>query len=259
MSEPELRRVHEALAAFEAHGRRLTLWWRDDDAVAPTPALDRLLALSRRFELPLALAVIPAEVGPDLAARLVEEPGVAVLQHGWQHRNHAGPGEKKAELGAHRPVDAILDELGRGRECMQSLFPTFLPVLVPPWNRIAPGIAAALPSLGFAGLSTYGAAAATNQVNTHLDILAWKPVRRPFSRAEAFSLLAAELERRLASDEPLGILTHHLVHDDESWTLLGDLLSLLATHPAATWPPICALFSPAAEQPAPSGVSHREA
>jgi hypothetical protein len=247
MSEPELRRVHEALAALEAHGRRVTLWWRDDDAVAPTPALDRLLALAGRFELPLALAVIPAQTGPALAARLAATPRVAVLQHGWQHRNHASRAEKKVELGAHRPVDAVLDELRHGRERLAGLFrEQFLPVLVPPWNRIAPGVAAALPSIGLAGLSTYGAAAATNQVNTHLDILAWKPVRRPLSRAEAFSLLAAELERRLAGDdEPLGILTHHLVHDEASWTLLGDLLSLLATHPAATWPLVSSLFSPA--------------
>ena len=33
------------LDRWKAAGRAATLWWRDDDATRPTPALDRLLAL----------------------------------------------------------------------------------------------------------------------------------------------------------------------------------------------------------------------
>ena len=73
-------------------GRVATLWWRDDDVVAATSELDALLRLAG--EVPLALAVIPAEAQPDLAAALSPFPQVAVLQHGWRHANHAANGKK---------------------------------------------------------------------------------------------------------------------------------------------------------------------
>ena len=162
-------------------GRTLDFWWRDDDAENATPALDRLLALADRYALPLALAVVPKGATPALAERLGSEPRVAVLQHGWQHRNHAAAGEKKIELGGERPLTETLDELRRGRERLKSLFPRqFLPVLVPPWNRIAGPVRAALGDVGLPGLSTFGPAPAgdLHQVNVHLDIFEWRPVRR---------------------------------------------------------------------------------
>ncbi len=96
---------------------------------------------ARRHDLPLALAVIPKGATTALAERLRTEPRVAVLQHGWQHKNHAAEGEKKIELGGERPTAEVLDELRRGCERLQTLFPEkFLPVLVPPWNRIADAV-----------------------------------------------------------------------------------------------------------------------
>src|SRR5579862_10004652 len=73
-------------------GCAANLWWRDDDAVAPTPQLDELLRLSD--EVPIALAVIPALARPELANAFDGRPHVAVLQHGWQHANRAGHGKK---------------------------------------------------------------------------------------------------------------------------------------------------------------------
>ena len=68
------------LDAWAETGRSATLWWRDDDAVAPTPALDAQLRIAGTT--PLALAVIPSETGPLLANGLSSWPNVAVLQHG---------------------------------------------------------------------------------------------------------------------------------------------------------------------------------
>ena len=81
--------------------------------------------------------------------------------------------------------------------------------------------------LGLAGLSTFGPAPAEDrhQVNTHLDIFEWRPERRPLSRVEAYAVLNLEIERRLTGeDEPIGILTHHLVHAEASWDFLDELL-----------------------------------
>lgn len=225
--------------------KTLTFWWRDDDAVTTTPALERLLGLARRHDLPLALAVIPKNADEALVARLAEEPRAAVLQHGWQHRNHAAPNEKKMELGAHRPLSVVIDELGRGFERLGRLFPdAFLPVLVPPWNRIDAGVAAARHDIGLVGLSTYGPAPAgeAHWVNTHLDIIDWR-ARGGLPRAAAYGQLCREAERRLSGDaEPLGILTHHLIHEEASWDFLDELFGITASHPGIGWPSISKLL-----------------
>ena len=36
----------DELARWSDAGREVELWWRDDDAARPTPALDRLLRLA---------------------------------------------------------------------------------------------------------------------------------------------------------------------------------------------------------------------
>jgi len=225
---------------------KVTFWWRDDDAVTATPALQRVLALARRHDLPLALAVIPEGATEALAEALADRPFVSVLQHGWQHRNHAAPDQKKMELGDHRPLAAVLEELAEGFERLGLLFAEkFLPVLVPPWNRIAAIVRDARHEVGLAGLSTFGTAPAgeAHWVNAHLDIIDWQ-ARAPLPRAQAFQRLCEEIERRLGGDgpEPLGILTHHLVHQEASWDILDELFGLTASHPAATWPSIPELF-----------------
>jgi hypothetical protein len=58
----------DELDRWEEAGRVAQLWWRDDDAVAPTPALDRLLDVAAG--IPLSLAVIPAEMVRELATAL---------------------------------------------------------------------------------------------------------------------------------------------------------------------------------------------
>jgi hypothetical protein len=55
--------------AWAAEGRAVELWWRDDDAIEDTPALRRLLALTRG-RAPIALAVIPGRLTPNLAPLL---------------------------------------------------------------------------------------------------------------------------------------------------------------------------------------------
>ena len=98
------RNLSAELDAWAAAGRSATLWWRDDDAVAPSPELDRLLTLARARDLPLALAVIPARASQDLADWLVAQPARATLvQHGYAHQNHARKGEKKAEFKLNAP------------------------------------------------------------------------------------------------------------------------------------------------------------
>ena len=237
------------LDRWAASGRRATFWWRDDDAVAPSPALDRLLSLAARHGRWVALAVIPAGAEPALAERLSGTPAV-VIQHGWAHRSHAPAGEKNAELGDHRPAETVLAELVAGRERLQALFgDRFRPILAPPWNRIGPALRARLGRAGLNMLSGFGArdaAPGPAQLNTHADPIDWRGGRgfAGVDRALAPILrhLADRRDGAADPEEPTGILTHHLAHDDEGWIFLDALFSLLSRHPATAWPDPDSLF-----------------
>lgn len=221
-------RFADQLARRRDAGEAVRFWWRDDDAALPTPALERLLDLSKRFQAPVALAVVPQLAVPDLFERFGNEE-VTILQHGTDHRNRARPGEKKTEFPASEPDDAALERLSAARERLVSLAGArALPVLVPPWNRIRGSLSKRLPELGIVGISTYGARATQeevrglNRVNTHVDIVAWREGRRFIGEAEALAAAA----RRLAGGEPIGWLTHHAVHDAAAWDFLERLLGL---------------------------------
>src|ERR1700719_1993990 len=84
--------LEDELDRWGLAGCAADLWWRDDDAVTLTPQLEELLELAD--EVPIAMAVIPALARPELATALYGLARVAVLQHGWQHRNQAKDGKK---------------------------------------------------------------------------------------------------------------------------------------------------------------------
>jgi hypothetical protein len=232
--------LREELERWRATGRTARLWFRDDDAVEPTDALDRLLGLTRDARVPLTLAVIPASTGNALVNRLSGEQHAAVALHGWSHTNYAAVDQKKQELGGHRPAAAVLGELRDGYGKLERLYPQqFVPMLVPPWNRIDQALVAELPSLGLDALSVYGRAkpgSAIRLLNTHVDIMNWHGTRGGRPPAELVAALVAELQSRLAGDlEPIGILAHHLVHDATAWDFLSRLLAETQGHPAVAW------------------------
>lgn len=249
--------LQRELDAWREADQVATVWWRDDDAVDCSPALDRLLELAAQNQAPLTLAVIPARATDALAARLARAGArVTVLQHGFAHANHAPKGQKAMELGPHRPGVAICEELARGRAMLNEKFGRqAVPVLVPPWNRIAGEVVSALAALGFRGLSAHTARTAMRPAeglvacNTHLDVMRWRPERGFLGEDEALDLLIGHLRARRRAraeasaagtrtaepDEPSGLLTHHLVMDEAAWAFVSRLLGVLADHPAARW------------------------
>ncbi|MGE0745090.1 MAG: hypothetical protein AB7K86_07585 [Rhodospirillales bacterium] len=222
------------LDRWRSEGRAATLWWRDDDAAAATPALHRLLAVRRGAGVPLALAAIPAAAEDSLAAALAGEAGVTVLVHGFAHRNHAGPGARKAEFGAGRDPSEAAAEIAAGKTRLEALLPgRTAPVFAPPWNRIAAAIVARLPGLGFVGISAIGAragreaAAGLVQVNVHADPVDWRGTRGFRGGGALVNDLAGHLAARRTGaadpDEPTGLMTHHAVHDGCTWRFLERL------------------------------------
>ncbi|MDK4740135.1 polysaccharide deacetylase family protein (plasmid) [Rhizobium sp. CB3171] len=221
-------------------GRRAKLWFRDDDAVEPTEALDRLLALSDRHSVPVTLAVIPAHTSEPLATRLASQKDLTVTVHGWTHHNYAPDEAKKQELGPHRPHAIILDELRQGFDKLKVLYPQqFAPMLVPPWNRIDKALLPGLAAFGYRAVSVYGLAKPDQPIaliNTHVDIMDWHGTHGGWPHAELVGYLVRELQNRFdGNSEPIGILTHHLVHDALAWDFIATLFEETAAHAAIDW------------------------
>ena len=236
----EWSRLDDELDAWSHEGRTAGVWWRDDDATMPTPALERLLEIRRAVDVPIALAVIPARAQPGLADRLARERDVVCWQHGWAHMNHAPIGAPKAELGPQRDPAFVLGELARGWLALDRVLGRdgWAHVLVPPHNRIAPALVEALPAAGYRGLSggmTARPAGIGRIVNAHVDIMDWSTRAFAGEAASLAALIDALRAHRTGAadaDEPVGFLTHHLAHDDGAWRFTAACLGRLAAHRA---------------------------
>ena len=228
--------LSEELELWRRAGQTATFWWRNDDSKHQDPGIDSLLALRRKLRIPLALATIPRITDQWFADAVTSETDVRVLQHGYAHHNHAPFGEKKCELSGNRERRELLDELTVGQNQLRGSFGGyFLPVLVPPWNRIHDTWIHELPKLGYRGLScaTPRSAGCTvtglKLVNVHVDLIDWRGDRRFVGVQRALQQLLDHLQARREGradfHEPTGLLTHHLVDDNECWTFLDELIS----------------------------------
>ena len=249
--------IEQCLGAWRQAGRTATFWWRDDDAATPHEGLDQLLRLRAELKVPLALATVPARLEAGVAATLHNEKDLWVLQHGFDHRNRAPAGCKSCEF---PPAEAAaaLARLQQGRELLAEAFAErFLPVLVPPWNRLDDRLRRHLPEAGIQGISSMWprcrpAADSLIEVNCHLDPVAWHRQSNPASRFigswRAAAMVARHLLARLAgtvdSEEPTGLLTHHAAFDRDCWDFCRDLIALVKHDPAARWLSPADLFRP---------------
>ncbi len=239
------RPLQEELERWPAN-QPLPIWWRDDDAIHVTPALDRLCEVSDLTGLPIHLAVIPSEANAPLATRLGADDRLIPLVHGWAHRNHASEGARKAEFGAHRPLDVMRAEVRQAYERLTDLLGSRpAPVFVPPWNRVAPDLLPLLPQAGYTAISTFGprddamAAPGLAQINTHVDPIDWRGHRSLVAPERLITRTTAQLadrrEGRADASEPLGLLTHHLVHDDAIWSFTQQFLQHMSRGPITSW------------------------
>jgi len=227
-------------------GEQASFWWRDDDASTAGSRLDRLLDLAAGHAAPLAIAAIPASLDASLADRLRDSPSVSLLQHGYAHDNFAVPGQRSLELGGARGTERVLADLQRGFGIMQNAFGAgFVPVLVPPWNRIDARVTRNLANVGFRGISIHKARRAAHpasgllQVNTHLDPVNWRRDNGFVGVYPAIAVLVQHLVARRSgyrdADEPSGILSHHLAMNEATWNFLDELLGFLSKHPAVAF------------------------
>ena len=94
----------------------------------------------------------------------------------------------------------MLEEIRRGRDRLAALADErFLPVFVPPWNRIGPDMAARLGEAGLPGLSIFARPASWHRVHTHLDLMDWRAGQAQ-DAATLDRLLAAQIAARLTGE-----------------------------------------------------------
>jgi hypothetical protein len=201
--------------------------------------LRRLIETKRRWDAPLALAVVPALIDGSLAA-VAKHDGVDVLVHGHAHLNHAPAGGRKAEFHDGRDLRVMRSELQGALTALRSAIPTALPVFVPPWNRFPNQMLTALAATGYVGFSAWGQedcwklGPGVTVSNAHVDIIDW----RNGLTAKPVEDLWAEFESAAESrvgQRPLGLLTHHLQMSESAFGNLERILALLTESPRFYW------------------------
>ena len=246
-SRSALQPLTEELSRAADQGLSLPFWWRDDDAVHPSSKLERLIALTDRFGIRPLLAVIPVKASPSLADWLAEANADAA-QHGYAHANYAAAGSKSCEFPDRLSTEEARNLLQAGRRRMDALFGrAWLPIFVPPWNRFAERHRALLPGCSFKIYSGFGDPPTlpdgVHASNVHIDIMQWRPERRFLGTEACLAALAREVARRRrapfrsneASAAPIGVMTHHLVHDEQAWGFLECLAEYLSGMPSVQW------------------------
>jgi hypothetical protein len=246
-------------SALDASPDPVTFFFRDDDAGWRD---DRLFALLDRFAhhgVCIDLAVIPADLGLALARRLQRtvrdsNDRVAVHQHGFAHINHEQIG-RKCEFGPARAEAAQHRDIEMGWQRLQQLIgPLVQPMFTPPWNRCTQETALCLIDLGFHVLSR-DASAAPLDVAGLIEL----PIRLDWNahhRGVRLTLAqwGAALATAVRTTQPVGIMLHHAILDEEEQEMVLQLLAVLAGHAHVRSAP---MMSVARTKPAAAGVDDR--
>ena len=249
--------VHQELSLWQRHGLTASVWVRDDDATDVTEALNQLERIARRFSIQIGLAVIPTKVRQALITHL--EPHSETFYpmcHGYTHADHGIEGHP-SEFGDDRPLAALAEEAQLASAAFRTHFGR-PPVFVPPYSRISPHLEKRLTQFGFKRLSNipgktqrglaklhrsishlprlprYLAMPVPN-VDIHIDVIDWGAHSAKSSHQVASELLGELRMRRkgyIPPHTPIGVLTHHLVHDGLIWQSFEELLENLAAEPA---------------------------
>jgi hypothetical protein len=233
--------------ALDVAERPVRFFFRDDDVGWRD---DRLWVLLNRFAglgLPVDLAVIPAALGAGparLLQRRIDAAGgrLAVHQHGYTHDNHEPEG-RKHEFGPSRGAEQQRYDIARGwRLLTDKIGPGIAPIFTPPWNRCTATTGRCVAELGFQVLSRDVTAAPLELDGSGLVEL---PVTIDwFARRKGVRLdrlqVGALLARAAAGAGPVGVMLHHAVTGEGELDAIGELLELVARHPAATASPMLA-------------------
>jgi hypothetical protein len=253
------------LDCWARRGLKARFWVRDDDASEMSAPLARLHDLATSYEITIGLAVIPGKVQPSLLQFMNdEEHRFHAMCHGWQHINYAPRGRTPAEFGHDRPMSALIHDAKLAFSTFREYLTDSHVVFVPPFGQISRSMIRALPGVGFTGMS--GGAGWLERrlslrmpswfnvprLDVHIDPINWR--RRTAHSADTIcdALVRCLRQRRigfLSSDAPIGLLTHHLAHDEKVWAACNDILDFLRHHRAVEFLDVGQFFEATARVP----------
>ena len=194
-------------------GPAVPIFFRADDIGVISARFLRLLRLFQAYQVELCLAVVPvwlsrARWGAINAVIDGRSPLWYWHQHGWSHTNHQESG-KKSEFGPARSVEAIRNDLVRGRDRLEAIIgSSFYPLFTPPWNRCSEATVDILAELGYEAISRslgeQGHPARLPDYYVNLDL----HTRKEADPASALDNLCGEL-RRAVAERRIGVMIHH--------------------------------------------------
>jgi peptidoglycan/xylan/chitin deacetylase (PgdA/CDA1 family) len=255
--------VRRELDRWSDQGLKAKIWVRDDDACEISDQLMRLRSLADRHGINIGLAVIPGMIRDDLVEAL---PGMQnsfhPMCHGWVHANYGQPGRPE-EFGDGRPLSALRHDAEQAFKAFSGYFGSENVIFVPPFGRVTDALVNDLPRIGFSGLSvgpgliertmvrlnlrfpwttsiklpvaTIATRSSVPRLDVQVDVIDWGR-RTARDRSTVAAELVANLYLRrkglLPCDHPVGLLTHHLAHDEPIWQLCDEVLGVLTRHDA---------------------------
>lgn len=251
--------VRRELDRWADDGLAAKYWVRDDDAIQVSADLKRLHDLATRHGIQIGLAVIPGKARPDLVDFLANSTRQFYpMCHGWQHDNHSRS-NKPAEFGPDRPTSSLILDARSALHTFNTLFRSAKAIFVPPFNCATDALVRALPDIGYFAVSLMPSRVERTllrlthelkwlprfripdfsnspRIDVHLDVINWKEMKAQDTEIIANQLLQNLRGRRLgilAADAPIGLLTHHLVHNEGIWDRCEEILEVLQSHNAA--------------------------
>jgi hypothetical protein len=238
-------------------GLTAKLWVRDDDAIEVSDSLLRLHEFAANYDIRVGLAVIPGKLQLDLPEFLDHNiKQFYPMCHGWMHVDHSR-GNKPGEFGPDRPLSNMIGDAQAALGLFGEHFSTVKAIFVPPFNRVTGAMVKTLPKIGFFGVSLmpnflerkilqFGPRLAWSglikipdfaefpRVDVHLDLINWKTKTAQETNTTVSQLVLHLRARRLGliANTPIGLLTHHLVHDERIWRALNEATEALNSHSA---------------------------
>jgi hypothetical protein len=257
----EWARVHGELDRWAGQGLTARFWVRDDDACKMSRPLARLHALAREYNITVGLAVIPGRLQPEILDFLgTARQNFFPMCHGWKHTNH-GTRKKPGEFGDNRSFSIVHDDAVLAYNGFCEFFGSSKKVVfVPPYGCITEPLVDALPGIGFAAVSAGSSPlearisrlvgkiwtpvikipirSTVPRIDAQIDLIDWRRRTARDARSVAENLVGhLRLRRRgfLDVDRPIGLLTHHLDHDEQVWRSCGELVDSLRRHKSVTF------------------------
>lgn len=218
----------------KAPSGKALVYFRADDVAVPGNAFTAMVEAFGAHKVPLGLAVVPAWITVSRweALRRVA-PGRELFcwcQHGWRHMNYEAPGSKKREFGQARPArDKRLDLTKGFKRMAEILGGDFTPVFTPPWNRCDGDSLAAMPGIGFKGVSrTVGAGPDAPEGLPDFPVLMDLHTRKEADPGASLDAMLEELSRGLAGGS-CGVMLHHQRMNQTAVAFLDVLLEQLSS------------------------------